>query len=131
MSTALHPAWLGQAGCRGCDPDLWFPQQGGDVAEARRICGSCPVRERCLEMAIDEKIVHGIFGGHTTRERRLIARGLPPDAHARRKPIEHGTHRGYNQHVRRGEQACEACRTAHSVYRQADRPSRSQLRVVR
>lgn len=31
----------------------------------------------------------------------------------RRKPIDHGTQRGWNQHVRRGETPCAPCLSAH------------------
>ena len=35
-----------------------------------------------------------------------------------RKPIEHGTNRGYQAHRRRGERACDSCRVANA---EADR----------
>lgn len=34
-----------------------------------------------------------------------------------RKPIEHGTHRGYKTHVRHQEKACDECREAWRIYR--------------
>lgn len=34
----------------------------------------------------------------------------------RRKPIEHGTLKGYKQHLYRGEQACEECLEANRLY---------------
>jgi hypothetical protein len=35
-----------------------------------------------------------------------------------RKPIEHGTYRGYQQHRRRGEETCPPCRAANTAYHQ-------------
>jgi hypothetical protein len=35
----------------------------------------------------------------------------------RRKPIEHGTLKGYQQHVYRGEKACADCVEAHRLYK--------------
>ena len=35
-------------------------------------CARCPVRQPCLVYALDEKIAHGIWGGLTERERRVL-----------------------------------------------------------
>lgn len=127
VSSSLQPEWMERAACRG-SVAMFFPQNGGtamaDVAAARRVCTSCPVRTECLDMAIRERIHDGIWGGHTPRERRRIARDLDP--FVKRKPVEHGTHRGYLQHQRRGEQPCRECVAAHTAYH----ATRKALRVV-
>jgi WhiB family redox-sensing transcriptional regulator len=42
------------------------------VEVARRICATCPVREQCLEYALQFRIDHGVWGGCSERERRRI-----------------------------------------------------------
>ncbi|MEJ7721580.1 MAG: WhiB family transcriptional regulator [Ilumatobacteraceae bacterium] len=36
------------------------------------MCGTCPVTEPCLEYALDHRIEHGVWGGHSERSRRRI-----------------------------------------------------------
>lgn len=42
------------------------------MEQARAICAGCPVREACLAAGIAED--HGIWGGLTPRERRVLRR---------------------------------------------------------
>ena len=51
---------------------LFFPERGGSSKPARTVCGLCPVKEQCLEYALNNKEAHGIWGGTSDRERRLI-----------------------------------------------------------
>jgi WhiB family redox-sensing transcriptional regulator len=44
------------------------------VREAREVCGRCPVREDCLQLALDENERRGIWGGLTDHERRALKR---------------------------------------------------------
>ena len=60
--------------CRSVDPGVFFPSDGVGVDVARRICQGCPVREPCLEYALEHRIDHGVWGGASERERRRIAR---------------------------------------------------------
>jgi WhiB family transcriptional regulator, redox-sensing transcriptional regulator len=64
--------WRELAACRGADLELFFPGRGESADPARRICTSCPVRQPCLDYAITNRIVHGIWGGLTERERRAL-----------------------------------------------------------
>ena len=64
--------WRELAACRGADLDLFFPGRGESAGPARRICAACPVRQPCLDYAITNRIVHGIWGGLTERERRAL-----------------------------------------------------------
>lgn len=64
--------WVTQGACQGHDPDLFFPTQGESVAQAKAICGDCPVREACLEYALENGEKFGIWGGTSERERRRI-----------------------------------------------------------
>jgi WhiB family redox-sensing transcriptional regulator len=67
--------WKEFALCRDLDPNLFYPFDS-DVAEieaAKKICQSCPVKNACLEAGLLNQ-EHGIWGGHTERERRSIIR---------------------------------------------------------
>lgn len=74
-------SWSSRAACRptpgsGLDPSLWHPDEktsAGDpgIRKALRICGSCPVREECLEHAIKFE-PYGIWGGTRERERDYL-----------------------------------------------------------
>jgi hypothetical protein len=70
-----------QALCAQADPDAWFPEQGQNSHDAKRICNGdprngaapCPIRARCLEVALARHEQHGIYGGMTPSERRRIS----------------------------------------------------------
>lgn len=72
--------WRDQAACRGHQqPDLWFASskrhlEAADAAEAKRICGLCPVRRDCLAFALDQGIVEGIYGGFDEDDRKGLRR---------------------------------------------------------
>ncbi len=64
------------ASCRN-KPQSWFFASKGNnaaVAAAKSVCRTCPVREKCLEYAIENCIRFGIWGGKTVRERVIIKR---------------------------------------------------------
>lgn len=67
--------WMERAACASLDPELFFPEVGDDfVADAQRVCQSCPVRMECLVSAVVNKERYGIWGGFTTAQRdRLTA----------------------------------------------------------
>jgi len=64
--------WRELAACRGADFDLFFPGRGESAEPARQVCTRCPVRQPCLDYAISNRIVHGIWGGLAERERRAL-----------------------------------------------------------
>jgi WhiB family redox-sensing transcriptional regulator len=65
-------AWMAEGNCRMYPPSTFFPSDGVGVDRARRICKGCPVAERCLDYALEERIDHGVWGGCSERERRRI-----------------------------------------------------------
>lgn len=77
--------WRTRAACRGADdPESFFPvnESGSNAADARliadakAICGSCPVAASCLAWALDNGCTHGVWGGTTGDERaKIIKRG--------------------------------------------------------
>ncbi len=73
--------WHSHAACLGADPELFFPigESGPamrQIAEAKQVCGRCPVREPCLEWALGTNQNAGVWGGLSERERRAL-RGQP------------------------------------------------------
>jgi len=71
--------WASEGACKGKPSDWWFPPKGmtsqvrENIAEARRICGECPVSEECLDHSLHWE-VEGVWGGKSSRERRDIRR---------------------------------------------------------
>jgi hypothetical protein len=61
--------WMQDARCAQVSPDDFFPEKGDRQAarDAKKICGSCPVRAQCLEFARRTNQRHGIWGGVSMR----------------------------------------------------------------
>jgi WhiB family transcriptional regulator, redox-sensing transcriptional regulator len=77
--------WADSALCAQTDPEVFFPEKGGITRPAKRICLGCPVRQECLDYALEHNERFGIWGGHSERERRRILRGVqPPKSQCRR-----------------------------------------------
>lgn len=75
MALTLEQQWnetAKRAACQGVDPDLFFPERGASVVEAKKVCDSCPIQKECLEYALAVNEKHGIWGGTSERERRRI-----------------------------------------------------------
>lgn len=68
----LDLSWRDAALCAQVGGDVWFPEKGASVREAKRICGGCLVRTECLEYALEHAIRYGIWGGTTERQRRAM-----------------------------------------------------------
>jgi WhiB family transcriptional regulator, redox-sensing transcriptional regulator len=64
--------WRERAACRGARIEVFFPGRGETAGPARQICAQCPVRQQCLEFAVSNRIVYGIWGGLTGPERRAL-----------------------------------------------------------
>lgn len=67
--------WREDGACAHADPDLFFPISStgralGQIAKAKATCAGCPVRQACLEFALDQDLMHGIWGGATPEDRR-------------------------------------------------------------
>lgn len=68
-----HMAWMDEGLCQETDPEAFFVEKGGDTRPAKRVCASCPVRQVCLDYAMDEQIQFGVWGGVSAKERIRIA----------------------------------------------------------
>ena len=75
---ATDGGWFDNEGaaCLGVDPNLFFPVQGeapGKVPAAKAVCAGCPIREACLEFALEHPQA-GVWGGLTADERGRLRR---------------------------------------------------------
>ena len=83
MTEHETPAWFADAQCLGLPTAWWHPEKLGDAEpggyndvyrQARIVCNGCPVREQCLDHAIEHRETNGMWGGRTPRQRRGDAR---------------------------------------------------------
>lgn len=65
-------SWQADALCAQTDPEVFFPEKGGSTRDAKKVCGSCSVRAKCLEYALSRDERFGIWGGLSERERRRL-----------------------------------------------------------
>ena len=112
--------WTSGGVCVGLGPDLFFPERGETVEQAKALCATCSVREPCFEWGLHHE-QRGIWGGTTGRERKAMRRQLGIRLDAGNDfggPIieatDHGTEAGYKHHRRAGEPACTLCKIAHA-----------------
>ena len=67
------PAWWANALCRGIGTEPFFAGKSERATtEARRICSHCPVSVECLDEALADPSLVGIFGGTDEEERNAI-----------------------------------------------------------
>jgi WhiB family redox-sensing transcriptional regulator len=70
--------WRNRAACVAHEPELFFPigttgPAGAHLADAQKVCQGCEVRNDCLEW-LAEGIDHGVWGGYSEDQRRLLRR---------------------------------------------------------
>ena len=75
----LTDRWRDQAACRDTDPELFFPigSTGAvldEIDAAKAVCQECPVRQPCLQFALETNQDTGIWGGTSEDERRRLRR---------------------------------------------------------
>ena len=68
-------SWVVQAACAGRG-DAFFPEFGGALTEAKKLCASCPVRQQCEEygkslLNAEVPLYRGLWGGKTVPELRI------------------------------------------------------------
>ena len=76
--------WMDHAACKG-QPLLMFPKRHKDITYiqgARALCNQCPVKNKCLEYALEfpSADMHGVWAGLTSRQLQAEQRrrGKPP-----------------------------------------------------
>jgi len=63
--------------CRANDPELWFAELPADVEFAKTLCQACPVRELCLDGALERREPWGVWGGELFLQGVVIPRKRP------------------------------------------------------
>lgn len=74
--------WREDAACKGTDGALFFQPDGREsvsdqanrITDAKSYCDRCPVRNQCLQTALDTGEQDGIWGGLDPDERRRLKR---------------------------------------------------------
>jgi WhiB family transcriptional regulator, redox-sensing transcriptional regulator len=72
--------WQLRAACRGPQAEVFFPpshferkdEKSERESMAKAICGTCPVRQVCLDYALAIREPHGIWGGLNELERKTL-----------------------------------------------------------
>src|SRR5215831_183065 len=76
-----YPEWYDDGACRDLPLSIFFGAENatdtqlispGELRRAQEICGSCPVRAKCLSYALERKILHGVWAGTSGRTRARI-----------------------------------------------------------
>ena len=67
------------AACRDHDPELFFPVGAHgpaleQLAAAKAVCGTCPLRAACLDWALETGQEAGVWGGTGEDDRRAMRR---------------------------------------------------------
>ena len=61
---------------------LFFSEDLYDIARAKHLCGTCPVKTRCLDGALERREPWGVWGGELFLNGHVLAqkrrRGRPP-----------------------------------------------------
>lgn len=68
MTLAIRRGWERRAACFD-QYDIMFSTEPEDIAAAKELCASCPVRRHCLNDALDGDVPFGIWGGTDFEER--------------------------------------------------------------
>ena len=63
--------------CRENEAELWFADTPDGVEFAKALCATCPVRQRCLEGALERREPWGVWGGELFDAGRVIPRKRP------------------------------------------------------
>lgn len=92
--------WRALAACKHAETRLFFAAGSNVPKAATDLCGRCPVRDQCLDWAIDHD-EYGVWAGTTREDREKIRR---------QRTVTHGTHHAYKAAGCR----CEPCRAAAS-----------------
>ena len=71
VALLARPGWHADALCREYPTLPWIPDRGQSLREMRAVCHRCSIRAECLVAGIDGD-EHGIWGGTSGRERRLL-----------------------------------------------------------
>ena len=58
--------------CHSADPELFFSEQPAVIAQAKALCGSCPMKAKCLQGALSRAEPVVVWGGELFDEGQVI-----------------------------------------------------------
>lgn len=126
-SLIARPAWQADAACirPGVDPEWFFAPKGdhASMAKALAVCAACPVREECLQFALEHSEIIGVWGGTSAKQRRTMRRELGMTTKRGPDPLPCGTRAAALRHRKMHEPVCDECREAERIYNHARRGS--------
>ena len=64
--------WMQYAACHGMGHQSFFFEPGQSHLSAIAVCAGCVVRNACLNYAMNNHIVHGVWGGKSERARHRL-----------------------------------------------------------
>lgn len=68
------PDWYVDALCPQTDPEVFFPSEGQSGRAAKTVCATCPVRSQCLDWAMENCELFGVWGGVSSKDRQKMRR---------------------------------------------------------
>lgn len=74
--------WARLGRCRTAPPELFFPERGDDLRQAKAICRSCPVINECRDYAVPHRDLLGVWGGLSAKERSALRRAAQSEPSA-------------------------------------------------
>lgn len=63
--------------CLDEDPDLFFAEAPEVLEDAKLVCARCPLRQECLQGAVERQEPHGVWGGQIFVDGVIVARKRP------------------------------------------------------
>ena len=63
--------------CRSYDPELFFAESPADVEFAKSLCRPCPIREACLDGALERREPWGVWGAELFVSGVVVPRKRP------------------------------------------------------
>jgi WhiB family transcriptional regulator, redox-sensing transcriptional regulator len=70
------PDWHQHAACKAVGLKPNFSSAPEHLELARAICGGCPVRQECHDVAMADPSLEGIWAGYDAKERRALRRAV-------------------------------------------------------
>ncbi len=76
LGRSTDEAWSERGACRGADIDLFFSVDEEDQEQALGYCARCEVSQECLDFAVRNREMYGVWGGTRETDRRTLIRDL-------------------------------------------------------
>ena len=66
--------WYALARCRGMGAEIFFGTVAEQIEAAKAVCRRCQVQLRCLDEAMRNPALRGVWGGASDRDRQTLRR---------------------------------------------------------